>query len=147
MNNNPENNQKDYSAYPENVQAKLRSFDLGIERLSEIEKGNVTDINEAIATYTNISLAVNGFENDDESSQKMVKDCANIAMLYGYLRDTMKVTTTTDAAGLLEERKIDPKIVELWLEEGMIRPNYYLSNAIIKGYPELAAKIKRETKQ
>ena len=55
--------------------------------------------------------------------------------MYSHLRDSFHAQTLGEARLVLEQRKIAPKIVKLWIEEGMaLDPREF--DAISKGYPE-----------
>ena len=62
--------------------------------------------------------------------------------IYSYLRDFHHAKTVGEAKITLEQRKIDPKIVKLWIEEKMAL-NSMEFDAISKGYPEFQKDLER----
>ena len=59
---------------------------------------------------------------------------------YDYFRDTLNATTVKDVHRMLSERKVNPRIVELWIEEGFLADQVRLYSTK-RGYPEYSEKL------
>jgi hypothetical protein len=91
-----------------------------------------TNINDAIATLTLIA------RHDPNNVESNINTEHEISIL-AYLRDKHNATTANEAFDLISDRKIDPKVIEFWNEEGMTKsPN--ITKAIKIGYPEILKK-------
>jgi hypothetical protein len=73
------------------------------------------------------------------------REYENMINIYSYLRDNFNVKTYGDITELFAERKINPKIIELWLDEEMIslEDSVYVS----AGYPEYNGWILESTNE
>lgn len=61
--------------------------------------------------------------------------------MYAFIRDKYGAKTYGEAVRAISGRKIDSKIIQLWVEEGMLVSNW---KAAIRGYPEYRQEIERE---
>lgn len=119
----------------------MNNFDaerLAVEdALESVETGAIENINEYIADIGRVANtteeSINKLNNPSLNLKKLLEDSVAI---YTYLRDKFEVQTITEARKCIEERKVDPKIIELWIEEGMFGIDMHLSNAVNIGYPE-----------
>ncbi|PIU02538.1 MAG: hypothetical protein COT55_02970 [Candidatus Diapherotrites archaeon CG09_land_8_20_14_0_10_32_12] len=93
---------------------------------------NCMNINDYIASMTDMArspLARPPHSNEGERLERVVG-------ILAYLRDTYGAKTYGGAHKLLRDGKVNPKIVELWMEENMLRNE--LCDAVCDGYPQYA---------
>jgi len=107
------------------------------------------NINDYIATLTRLLEAschigkvdiATGFSTPAEESASLGYKQKTIDM-FTYLRDNTNAKTVGDAMQTIRERKIDPIIVGVWVDEGMC-VNWMEYNAVAEGYPEYSSKLK-----
>lgn len=94
--------------------------------------GNINDYIAAITTIARYNPEL----------EDMNRDTENEITILSYLRDNEKYKAKTgrEAFDFIAKSKVDQKVVELWIEEGMTdSPN--IANAIKLGYPKLLEKI------
>lgn len=118
------------------------------EALEEAETGGLENINSYIAGLDRVAKTtpeyINKLKNTSLNLKKLLEDSVSI---YGYLRDTFKIQTVTEARACIADRKVDSKIIELWIEEGMFGIDMHLSNAVDEGYPELSYELKKKREE
>jgi len=93
------------------------------------------NINDYIASSTDES-------HDPLSKEIGISESLEKAIgMYAYLRDNTGARTVREALNALVQRRIDPKIVKLWVEEGFcVNPKEY--DAVKAGYPEYVSILK-----
>jgi len=92
------------------------------------------NINDFIATITLIA-------RHNPELVDMNKDTENEISIVSYLRDKYGAKTGREAFDIISEGKVNHKVIEFWIEEGMINsPN--IKKSIEVGYPELIEKFK-----
>ena len=118
------------------------------EALKDVETGDIENINDYIADISRVARTtpegIGKLKNGSLNLKKLLEDSVNI---YGYLRDKFEVQTVTEARACIEERKVDPSIIELWIEEGMFGIDRFLSNAVEIGYPELSDELEKKREE
>ena len=87
-----------------------------------------------------IAILTNEIKNTDLKETEKIGRENNIKIL-AYLRDKKDAKNLSDAENILKEKKVDTKIVEFWIEDGML--SYYSDffYVIRDGYPELKDKL------
>ena len=60
--------------------------------------------------------------------------------MFKYIQKVTGAATGADCLRAMEERKIDPRIVELWIEQQVTFP-WPITDSIKAGYPEYRLKI------
>ena len=93
------------------------------------------NINDFIATITAIA-------RHNPKLMEMNQNTENEISILTYLRDKYKIDTAKKAFDMLAEGEVDPKIVQLWIEEGMT-DSANIEKSIDLGYPELKEKLKK----
>lgn len=102
------------------------------------------NINSFIASMSDI--ARNPIEPGSETDRRTAHSLNRQVGMYSYLRDKTNAQTVGEAWQGLRQRKVDPKVVRLWVEEGMaINRNEF--DAVAEGYPELMEDLKRIQKE
>jgi len=118
------------------------------DALESVATGTIENINDYISDIGRVANtteeSINKLNNPSLNLKKLLEDSVAI---YSYLRDKFHVQTITEARKCIEERKVDSKIIELWIEEGMFGIDMHLSNAVNIGYPELAKELEQKRKE
>ena len=91
------------------------------------------NVNDYIATLTNYREAMEALGHDGSGLDRAIN-------LYSYLRDKFGAQKVSDLGTILETGQVDPKIIDLWIEEGMIGGDLEIA-AVKAGYPDKAEAV------
>jgi len=103
----------------------------------DLNKNEITTVGQNINNYiSQLTRWKKPPKNElDFETMKRNESLEKAIQVVVYMRDKLGAETYEDILELLKDRKVDPKIVGLWLEEGMVRVSGEL-DAIMDGYPE-----------
>jgi hypothetical protein len=110
--------------------------------IDELMDGSENELTVGIDNYLKILkiLSKDKFSGDRQDTSK-TKEIENSILIYSYLRDKLGAKNGYEALKLIMDRKIDSKVVNFWIDEGMSDAEILF--AIEMGYPELKEKIRQ----
>jgi hypothetical protein len=116
-------------------------FEYSVDRLTDekVGKMNVNDFIAILTTEANNN--VSGMFVHPELKEK----AENVIKIFVYIRDKVLIydkdepKMVIDVLNAIANGKVDPKIIEVWIDEGMISGG--IANLIKTGYPEFKEEI------
>lgn len=109
------------------------------EHMGDSKNELTININDYLAIL-NI-LSANKLDGSPQENTKS-EEIQNTIKIFAYMRDKNGAKNGYEALNLLNNGKIDKKIVELWIDEGMTQ-DQTISYSIENGYPDLKDKLKK----
>ena len=114
-----------------------KSYDIAARSTGRIPESGLSNmnINDYIASTEDMSRLPNPPEGESEGLKRT-------AGMYAYLRDNFHPKTLGEANQVMASGKVDPKVVKLWVEEGMaVNPGPF--DSIAAGYPQFKPDLER----